>query len=51
LADELTLLLHERLGVKKIIRERKNAASLPAPTAMLRKVIEECDLVIAGSGD
>lgn len=51
LADELTLLLQERLGVKKIIRERKNAASLPAPAAMLRKVIEECDLVIAGSGD
>jgi hypothetical protein len=51
LADELEILLLNRLGVKKIIRERKNAASLPAPAEMLKRMIEECDLVIAGSGD
>jgi hypothetical protein len=51
LADELAALLQERLGVKNIIRERKNAASLPAPQEMLQKIIAECDLVISGSGD
>jgi hypothetical protein len=51
LADELATLLQERLGVKKIIRERKNAASLPAPAEMLKKIIADCDLVISGSGD
>jgi hypothetical protein len=51
LADELETLLLTRLGVKKVIRARKNAASLPAPAEMLKRMIEECDLVIAGSGD
>ncbi|SMC32973.1 hypothetical protein SAMN06296008_102154 [Polynucleobacter kasalickyi] len=51
LADELETLLLTRLGVKKVIRERKNAASLPAPAEMLKRMIEECDLIIAGSGD
>jgi hypothetical protein len=51
LADELEILLLHRLGVKKIVRERKNAASLPAPAEMLKRMIEECDLIIAGSGD
>lgn len=51
LADALETLLLTRLGVKKVIRERKNAASLPAPAEMLKRMIEDCDLVIAGSGD
>lgn len=51
LVDDLAELLVSRHGVRRVIKRRKKAASVPAPEAMLREIADECDLVITGSGD
>lgn len=51
LVDDLAELLVSRHGVAAVIRHRKLAASIPAPDAALRDIVEQCDVVIAGSGD
>ena len=40
-----------KYGVRKTIKLRKRAASVPAPEAFLKELAESCDLVITGSGD
>jgi hypothetical protein len=37
--------------VRKVIKRRKRAASVPAPEAVINELAESCDLVITGSGD
>ena len=51
LVDDLAELLVSRYGVRKTIKLRKRAASVPAPEAFLKELAESCDLVITGSGD
>jgi hypothetical protein len=51
LVDDLAGLLVSRYGVAKVIKRKKRAASVPAPEAVYQELEEQCDLVIAGSGD
>ena len=51
LAEDLATLLKDRYGVKAIVTRRKKAASIPATAEIMREMTENCDLVIAGSGD
>ena len=51
LVDDLAELLVNRYGVSRVVKRRKKAASVPAPENVLREITDECDVVIAGSGD
>ena len=51
LVDDLAELLTSRYGVSRVIKRRKQAASVPAPDDVVRELADECDLVITGSGD
>jgi hypothetical protein len=51
IADDLAMLMKERLGVKEVVRHRKLLASVPAPEETIADVVDKCDLVITGSGD
>lgn len=51
LVDDLEELLISKYQVRKVIKRRKRAASVPAPEAVIAELAESCDLVITGSGD
>lgn len=51
LAEDLAELLQSRYGVAKVLVRRKPSASLPADPAVIAALSQECDVVIAGSGD
>ena len=51
LIDDLTELLVSKYGVSRVVKRRKRSASVPAPDAMIAELTQQCDLVIAGSGD
>jgi hypothetical protein len=51
LVDDLADLLVAEYGVKQVIKRRKRSASVPAPEEIVRELADECDVVIAGSGD
>ena len=51
LVDDLEELLISKYKVRKVIKRRKRAASVPAPAAVIAELAESCDLVITGSGD
>ena len=51
LADDIGELLMSKYGVTQVIKRRKRAASVPAPEAVYKEYVEQCDLVITGSGD
>lgn len=51
LVDDLSDLLVSRYGVSRVMKRRKRAASVPAPEAMMTEIVDQCDVVIAGSGD
>jgi hypothetical protein len=51
LVDDLAELLVARYGVKQVIKRRKSSASIPAPAEIVRELADQCDVVIAGSGD
>jgi len=51
LVDDLAELLVARHGVKAVVKRRKHSASVPAPVEMVRELVDQCDVVIAGSGD
>jgi hypothetical protein len=51
LVDDLAELLVAEYGVKQVIKRRKRSASVPAPEEIVRELADECDVVIAGSGD
>ena len=51
LVDDLAELLVEKYEVRKVIKHRKRAASVPAPESVIAELAESCDLVITGSGD
>ena len=51
LVDDLAELLVAKHGVKSVIKRRKRSASVPAPDEIVRELADQCDVVIAGSGD
>lgn len=51
LVDDLADLLVSQYGVKAVVKRRKQSASVPAPAEMVRELVDQCDVVIAGSGD
>ncbi|MBI3045257.1 MAG: hypothetical protein HYY78_20785 [Betaproteobacteria bacterium] len=51
LVDDLAELLMAKYGVKRVIKRRKHSASVPAPEEVVRELADQCDVVIAGSGD
>jgi hypothetical protein len=51
LADDIGELLMRKYGVKQVLKRRKRAASVPAPEAVYQEFVDQCDLVITGSGD
>jgi hypothetical protein len=51
LVDDLAELLVGRYGASAVIKRSKGSPSLPAPDAVMKELIEECDAVITGSGD
>ena len=51
LADDMAELLVKEHGAARIVRHRKRAPSDGASAAMLKEIEDDCDLVIAGSGD
>jgi hypothetical protein len=51
LVDDLADLFVARYGAKQVIKRRKSSASIPAPAEIVRELADECDVVIAGSGD
>jgi hypothetical protein len=51
LVDDLADLLVAKYGVKSVVKRRKRSASVPAPEEIVRELADQCDVVIAGSGD
>ncbi len=51
LVDDLAELLVTRHGAAKVIKRGKRGASMPAPQSVIEELANQCDLVIAGSGD
>jgi hypothetical protein len=51
LVDDLADLLVAEYGVSRVIKRRKRSASVPAPDEIVRELADQCDVVIAGSGD
>jgi hypothetical protein len=51
LVDDLAELLVSRHGASRVVKRKKKAASVPAPDEIYQELAEQCDLVIAGSGD
>ncbi len=51
LVDDLAEVLVARYGVARVVKRRKQSASVPAPEEVVRELASECDVVIAGSGD
>jgi hypothetical protein len=51
LVDDLAELLVSKFGVATIITRRKRVAGVPAPDNVMKELSEQCDAIIAGSGD
>ena len=51
LVDDLGEILVNKYGAAAVIKRRKRGASIPAPTALIAELSEQCDLVITGSGE
>jgi hypothetical protein len=51
LVDDLAEILTGKYGVARVVKRRKQSASIPAQPEVVEELAGECDLVIAGSGD
>ncbi len=51
LVDDIAALLTSKYGVARVVRHQKRAASVPASAEVIDAYAQQCDLVIAGSGD
>lgn len=51
LVDDLADLLVSQYGVAKVVKRRKTSASVGAPEAVMKELVEQCDAVVTGSGD
>jgi hypothetical protein len=51
LVDDLADLLVRKYGVRSVLKRGKRVQSIPAPQAVIEELVNECDLIITGSGD
>ena len=51
LVEDLSRVLVEKHGVKRVISRRKRSASIGAPDSVMDELVAQADAVIAGSGD
>ena len=51
LVDDLAEILTAQYGIARVVKRRKQSASIPAQPEMIEQLAGECDVVIAGSGD
>jgi hypothetical protein len=51
LVEDLSQILTEKHGVKRVIQRRKRSASQGAPDAVMNELVEQADAIITGSGD
>ena len=51
LVDDLAAQLLGRYGVSRVVKRKKRSASVAAEDAVYEELAQQCDLVIAGSGD
>ena len=51
LVHDLAAQLIDRYGVSRVIKRKKRAASVAADDTVYEELAQQCDLVIAGSGD
>ena len=51
LVEDLSRVLVEKHGVKRVIKRRKRSASQGVPEAVMNELVEQADAIITGSGD
>jgi hypothetical protein len=51
LVDDLAELFTSKYAVSAVVKRRKSGAGIPATEAIMKELTDQCDLVIAGSGD
>jgi hypothetical protein len=51
LVDDVATLLVEKYGAAGVVKRAKGSPSLPAPDAVMRDIVAQCDAVVSGSGD
>lgn len=51
LVEDLGRILMAQHGVARVITRRKPSASIPAMAETIDELVQQCDLVITGSGD
>jgi hypothetical protein len=51
LVDDLADVLVRNYGVRSVLKRGKRVQSIPAPDAIIEELVNECDLIITGSGD
>ncbi|MBI4195474.1 MAG: hypothetical protein HY526_10390 [Betaproteobacteria bacterium] len=51
LVDDLAALLASKYGVARVIKRRKPSASIAARPEIVEELVDQCDVVITGSGD
>ena len=51
LVEDLSQILIDKHGVKRVIKRRKRSASQGASEAVMNELVEQADAIITGSGD
>lgn len=51
LVDDLAELLISKYHVASVVKRRKVSAAIPAPDRVMQEIVDQCDVVITGSGD
>ena len=51
LVDDVAELLIRNYHVASVIKRRKISAAVPAPDRVMQEILDQCDVVITGSGD
>ena len=51
LCDDIGAVLMRKYGVTRVVKHQKRAPSVPAGDTVMKQFVDECDLVVTGSGD
>ena len=51
LVDDIAALMESRHGVISTVKHSKRGPGVPAPDEVMKNLVEQCDIVITGSGD
>jgi hypothetical protein len=51
LVDDIAEVLAQKHGIASVIKRRKRGPAMPATEEVFQELLQECDLVITGSGD